>query len=86
MTTTIIKSSSGKKDSLPALLIKVFGLEEDQQVEVKKWGTGVLIKPIDFKYDKNKSQKATKKAMDNIRKGNVLEFDSTEDGIDYLES
>ena len=86
MTTAIIKSSSGKKNSLPALLIKSFGLEEDQQVEVKKWGAGVLIKPIEFKYDKNKAQKATKKVTENIRKGNVLEFESTEDGIDYLES
>ena len=86
MTTTIIKSSSKKKIALPAFLIKSFDLEEDQPVEVKKWGAGFIVTPVDFKFNKERARKATAKAENNIRKGNVLEFDSTKEAIEYLES
>ena len=88
MTTTTIWTCAGGNFNVPAKLRKVAGIfEEKQALAVKVYANSrIIIEPIDFEFNETRAQKATKKAMDNIRKGNVLEFDSTENGIDYLES
>ena len=87
-TTTTIKATSDGNFTVPKQLRKVAGITEEGQVlTVKVYANKrIVIEPIDFKYDENRAQKATKKAAENIRKGNILEFNSTKDAIDYLES
>ena len=41
---------------------------------------------LDLKFDEKKALEAYEKAIDNIRTGNVLEFDSAEEAIEYLNS
>ena len=86
MTTTTIKATSGGNFTVPAQIRKVVGIEEGQHLIVKVIAKKIIIEPIDFEYDENRALKATKKAAANIRKGNTLEFSSTDDAIEYLES
>lgn len=86
MTTTIIKSSSRKKIALPAFLIKSFGLEEDQRVEVKKWGTGFIIKPIDLSHNEERINNSAEMARKEFRDKSTKKFKTAKGAIDYLNS
>ena len=87
-TTTTIKATSDGNFTVPKQLRKVAGITEEGQVlTVKAYANKrIVIEPIDFKYDENRAKKATKKAAENIRKGNVLKFSSVDKAMDYLES
>lgn len=86
MTTTTIKATSGGNFTVPAKMRKEVGIEEGQPLIVKVVAKKIVIEPIDFSYNEEEALKASEKAAKNIRKGNILEFDSTKDAIDYLKS
>ena len=86
MTTIIIKSSSSKKIALPATLINSFGFEEDQQVEVKKWGTGLIIKPIDLSHNEKSINNSAEMARKEFRDKSTKKFKTAKGAIDYLHS
>lgn len=86
MTTTTIKATSGGNFTVPAKMRKVVGIKEGQHLIVKVIAKKIIIEPVDFSYNEEAALKASEKAGDNLRKKSVLEFSSTDEAMDYLES
>ena len=85
VTTTTIRATSSGNFTVPAQMRRFVGIEEGQSLIVRIVAKKIVIEPVDFSYDEEAALKASEKAGDNLRKGNVLEFNSTEEAMDYLE-
>lgn len=84
-TTTIIATSNGNF-TVPAEMRRIVGIEGGQPLIVKIVAKKLVIEPIDFSYNEEVALSASEKAGENLRKGNVLKFNSTDEAMDYLES